>query len=200
MRRVSIVLWLLLACSVQAEVKLTGPNEPIETREPVDLVVEGIANDDLVHTRVVHWPRKGVRVRPILLWGGGNLLPTIEFDARNPGEYLVGVITPTADGLAYAEVVIQVKQNTSVKLSTNPVPVKPDKPSDLLSDLTDLPSFALDPLATSNPKLSTPKKPLLVDEMSKPEHQFKPEPRSDPKELQVNTYTRQRRRLIGRRR
>lgn len=171
MRRASVVLCLLLACSAQAEVTLTGPDEPIETREPVDIIVGGIANDDLLRTRVVHWPREGVRVRPILLWGGGNLLPAIEFYARKPGEYKVWVITPTADGLDCAEVVVQVVASEKITLLTDPPKPLPDL---MLPDLT---LFA--------PVSDVVQKPLLINELGKAEHQ----PKAELKTVKPSTRT-----------
>jgi hypothetical protein len=130
---VSCVLVLLLS-PVQAEVTLTGPGGPIETREPVDLIVGGIANEDLLKTRVVFWPREAVRARRILLVVEEvvedeirrSFLPAVEFYAKNPGRYMVGVITPTPNGLEYAEVVVQVEASPGTRpdpiVTLNPEP------------------------------------------------------------------------------
>jgi hypothetical protein len=103
-------LVLPLAPSAQAEVILTGPDGPVETREPVDIGVEGITNEDLVHTTVLFHPEKDVRIRPIMLWGSGELEPVIEFYTKIKGSYKVSVVAPADNARGYdvAHVYIQV--------------------------------------------------------------------------------------------
>lgn len=123
MRRLALLLALLLTTPAWAEITLTGPDGPVETREPVDITVEGIVFEDFAKARVVFWPRKTVRVRPMLLWGGGGkLVPSIEFYSKTPGEYLLWVALPSADGLDCAELVIQVGESPEPGPDPNPRP------------------------------------------------------------------------------
>ncbi len=101
------MLAMLLAPSILlSQISLVGPTKNIEVGEIVDYEVAGLGEDDLPASKVTHFPRDKVRVKPYLTWGK---MPMIEFSARQPGKYLISVASCINGKLAYAEVVITVE-------------------------------------------------------------------------------------------
>jgi len=84
-----------------ADLTITGPGEPVDPGELVQLTIEDLAVAKLPTARVIHFPRRRVVVFAAQLWGG---TPVVFFQAKIPGEYLVAVTA----GEDYGEIVIEV--------------------------------------------------------------------------------------------
>lgn len=105
--RWSLVALAILTTTAYADVALT-PIEPIETGQIIQIQVDGIDADVLCESKVVHWPREGTTCLPVCPWSEDK--PYIVFASDVPGEYLISVFAPSADGsITTAEVVIVVE-------------------------------------------------------------------------------------------
>jgi len=85
-----LMVWILLAAApaAAADIHLAGPGGPIEVREYTQIMVTGLAIEDLPAAVVTATPAEGVLLLPARLWGGA---PFILFSARRPGRYEVRV-------------------------------------------------------------------------------------------------------------
>lgn len=106
MRSFILIAVLLFGAPALADITLEGPTAPIEVGEDADIWVRNLDYRELPNSRVTHWPREKVTLRPSLSWG---LEPYIGFRARQPGRYLVAVSAAVDGGLEYAEIVVVVE-------------------------------------------------------------------------------------------
>jgi len=113
---ITIWAWFLAAMPVQAAIELTAP-KTIEPGEHVQVMVSGIADEDLPKAIAKQWPREGTTWIPAKTWGQDAM---IIFAAKVPGEYLLFV----ACGEDYGEAVITVGESD---VNPIPTPLPPEK-------------------------------------------------------------------------
>jgi hypothetical protein len=88
LRLIFSIMVLLSVPAMGQEIDITGPDEPIEPREFVQLWVPGLSSEELPAAKVEYEPTGGVTIFPGQSWGGD---PYILFQAKNPGVYTISV-------------------------------------------------------------------------------------------------------------
>ena len=120
---VTLLLGSLAYCD---GITITGPTEPVQVTEQVQLSVKGLTDADLPKARVIVWPRERTTMVPARTWGGD---PFIWFSARLPGTYLIAMAVPLKDGtLGYSEISLVVGP-TPPDPDPEPTAVNPHKPA-----------------------------------------------------------------------
>jgi hypothetical protein len=95
----------MLATQAAAEVKITGPADPVAPGEYVQLTVSGVADAALPTGKLVLWPREKTTLLPARTWTGEAI---VLFSAKSAGKYLLALSVPKDGKIEYAEIVVTV--------------------------------------------------------------------------------------------
>ncbi len=123
-----------VAATAGATLKIVGPTEPVEPKEEVQLSIKGLTLEEIKAAReadppefdLTVWPLKGVIIDADYNWFTGAL--ELEFEAKNPGKYLVKMHLLRDGKLEIAPFVITVG-GTPPDPGPGPDPPEPDPPT-----------------------------------------------------------------------
>lgn len=85
-----ILLWASAAIAAGEEIRLDAPASPVQPREYVQILVQGLPDAEMPAASIEWTPRDDTTLIPARLWGGQ---PFLLFAGRRPGTYTIVVTT-----------------------------------------------------------------------------------------------------------